>query len=630
MTMGALRIMAGPGTGKTYTLMRHIESLLKDDTDPSRMLLVTFTRTAATDLKEELTSLKAPGADKIQSGTLHAFCLKVLHSAEFFLQTNRRPRILFNYETRFLLEDLRGKGLGKIKQLEKQLQAFEAMWAREHEQVPGVAEVAIDRAFEQELEEWLRFHQAMLLSELVPETLKYLRANPLSPILSSFDHILVDEYQDLNRAEQSLIDLLAKQSTLTVVGDEDQSIYQRFRHAHPEGIAQFHETHADTEDMLLEVCRRCPTRIVEMANSLISYNTQRVFRELTPFPDNGEGDIHVVQWKNMKQEAEGIAQYVSSKIKSGEFNPGKVLILCPRRQFAYGIRDELKKLRHDAHSFFQEEVFDGKPQDLDECQSQEAFTLLRLVANSNDRVALRCWLGFGHSSDLRAKEYRQLWKGCYQEQRDPLENLKYLSSGDYSISGHTKGIEQRYELLLERLDALKDKSVKEIFQSIFPQNEEWAAKFYEMVGEIVEDTELEDIIDTILSETAQPELPTDVDFIRLMSLHKSKGLSADHVIVTGFIQSLIPNSVDKDASDIEQLRQKEEQRRLFYVGITRTKKTLVLSSIASLPRNLAYKMGVHLSVRSGNKTHGNTITSMFFSELGKSCPSPVPGDQWKY
>jgi superfamily I DNA/RNA helicase len=139
---------------------------------------------------------------------------------------------------------------------------------------------------------WLRFHNCILIGELVPETLRYLRDNPNSPHLEAYDHVLVDEYQDLNRAEQELLDHLSNSGNLAIIGDEDQSIYS-FKHAHPEGVSGFHQTHLDTHDEDLIDCRRCPTRIVDMANSLISNNQNRTDRILNHFDGNPEGEIYV-------------------------------------------------------------------------------------------------------------------------------------------------------------------------------------------------------------------------------------------------------------------------------------------------------------------------------------------------
>ena len=128
----------------------------------------------------------------------------------------------------------------------------------------------------------------MLIGELVPETLRYLRDNPASPDRTASRNVLVDEYQDLNRAEQVLLDLLCHHGALTVVGDEDQSIYS-FKFAHPEGISQFDRFHPNTHDEGLEECRRCPRLVVQMANALISNNVSRMPRTLQIREGNPQG-----------------------------------------------------------------------------------------------------------------------------------------------------------------------------------------------------------------------------------------------------------------------------------------------------------------------------------------------------
>lgn len=110
---------------------------------------------------------------------------------------------------------------------------------------PGWPSDPIDQAFNAALVSWLRFHNAILIGELIPLALRFLRNNPASPHRSAFDHVIVDEYQDLNKAEQMLIDLMAENGSNVVVGDEDQSIYA-FRHANPDGIRNFALTHEHT------------------------------------------------------------------------------------------------------------------------------------------------------------------------------------------------------------------------------------------------------------------------------------------------------------------------------------------------------------------------------------------------
>lgn len=330
-------------------------------------------------------------------------------------------------------------------------------------------------------------------------------------------------------------------------------------------------------------------------------------------------------WKQKRQESQ-ISFII--KIEAHEFDPGKTLILCPRRQFAYIIRDALGERGNLAHSFFRDEALDGNPKNINDCSAQEAFTLLTLLTKPDDRVALRCWLGFG-SRNLRSAEYQRLREYCSHNRLSPREVLGTLTNGDLSMLD-IPGIWDRYKLLVQHLEKLRTAPVEEVRDKIFPDDQEWAKPFRAMIDDSEDSTDdntLENMLDSLRTNITQPELPSVVDYIRIMSLHKSKGLNADHVVITGCIEGLIP-SRNTDLSFDEQVRFVEEQRRLFYVAITRPKKTLVLSSVLSLPRALAHKMGANQL--GSNRRVARTITSAFIGELGSQCPKPVSGNEWVY
>ncbi|MEH2005336.1 UvrD-helicase domain-containing protein [Nostoc sp.] len=407
-----LRVLAGPGTGKTFVLKRHVARLLQNHIPPGRILVCTFTRTAATDLQKEISNLGIEGAKAVGAGTIHSFCFSLLSRIDVFQLTGRVPRPLLVFEERFLLEDLKDATLGGIRNCKKRLQASNAAWARSQGEQPGWPTDTIDQAFQHKLKSWLTFHKAMLIGELIPEALRFLRDNPASEDYQRFDHILIDEYQDLNRAEQELLDIIAKAGTLTVIGDEDQSIFS-FKHAHPEGISTFKDSHPHTLDGSLEECRRCPSTVVEIANYFIANNLNRTPRILKPFANNPLGEVYIVQWQSAQQEAEGIARFIHKKVQEGEVQAGRILVLAPRRKFGYAVRDELSKLGTPARSFFQEEILDNDPTNQTACRAEQAFTLLTLLANPEDRVALRCWCGFG-SDSLRSGAWERLRIHCEQ------------------------------------------------------------------------------------------------------------------------------------------------------------------------------------------------------------------------
>jgi DNA helicase II / ATP-dependent DNA helicase PcrA len=138
----------------------------------------------------------------------------------------------------------------------------------------------------------------MLIGEIIPELYRYLRNNPAAPEHSLYDQVLVDEYQDLNKAEQAVVDLLSGSAALCVVGDDDQSLYS-FKYAHPEGIRSFPETHSGCFNHALLDCYRCPTGVVAIANALIGHNVDREPLQLVPVPANGPGEMWILQYPDV-------------------------------------------------------------------------------------------------------------------------------------------------------------------------------------------------------------------------------------------------------------------------------------------------------------------------------------------
>ena len=276
-----IRIVAGPGT--SFAMKRRVARLLEEGVEPDSILPVTFTRVAAEDLHRELVGMSVPGCNSLNGVTLHSLSLKMLMRNHVLEATGRTARPLNEFEVEALICDLMEAHGGKraVGRLRK---AYEAAWARLQHHQPGYAQTAEDAAFATDLRAWMIFHEAMLIGEAIPQLYEYLRSNPTAPERTEFAHILVDEFQDLNRAEQGVIQLLSDQAHVCIVGDDDQSIYS-FKHAHPEGIRDWVITNANADDLELAECRRCPTTVVHMANSLIAHNQLR----LVPHPG---GDTH--------------------------------------------------------------------------------------------------------------------------------------------------------------------------------------------------------------------------------------------------------------------------------------------------------------------------------------------------
>ncbi len=273
-----IRVVAGPGTGKSFAMKRRVARLLEVGVSPASILPVTFTRVAAEDLHRELVGMGVPGCDALNGVTLHSLCLKMLLRNHVLQATGRTARPLNEYEVQPLISDLMG-GHGDKKAVSRLRKAYEAAWARLQHEQPGYVQSPNDAAFSADLRAWLLFHDAMRIGEVIPQVYEYLRSNPAAPERSEFHHILVDEFQDLNKAEQGVLQLLSAISHVCIVGDDDQSIYS-FKHAHPEGIRDWITINVGADDLQLAECRRCPTTVVQMANSLIAHNQMRLVPRL--------------------------------------------------------------------------------------------------------------------------------------------------------------------------------------------------------------------------------------------------------------------------------------------------------------------------------------------------------------
>jgi hypothetical protein len=319
-------------------------------------------------------------------------------------------------------------------------------------------------------------------------------------------------------------------------------------------------------------------------------------------------------------EASGLAEFIKRRIASGAVAAGQVLVLTPRRQFGYAIRDALMARSTPAHSFFQEEALEGDPKHLEASEAQHAFTLLTLLAHPNDRVALRAWCGFG-SPSLNTGAWTRLRAHCRETGDAPRAALDRLDRGELVLP-NTGALLARYRTLKVALARVEELRGTALADALFPEAAPWAEPIRSALDEPSQYPTARKLHGALVSAITQPELPTDVDYVRIMSLHKSKGLTAGLVVVAGCVEGLIP-TWDDDSTPQEIAATLEEQRRLFYVAMTRPRRTLVLSSVTRLPIALAYKVRARIGATTGG--YVSTIPSRFLDDLGPSRPAAIAG-----
>lgn len=613
-------IQAGPGTGKTKTLMHKVLRLvLQDHVAPDRVLAVSFTRTAAQDLRRSLNELSHEATKKVHAATLHAIARDIVSSHGFLQAYDLRFRPLLTaskssnlgYEAAPMLADLGSHGTAT--ELSRHIRDFEGYWARNQSSPLGPAPNAALQNFENDLLSWLRFHGSMLIGQLIPLAVQYLQSEPNAPEKSRYDHVLVDEFQDLNRAEQELCELLVSGSASTVVGDADQSIYA-FKCAEAQGLLDY-ANRPDVVTENLDECRRCPPSVVGLANSTVARNRTRASVQMQAVSTRA-GQIYYRRYPDLAEEAKGVARFIAQTIQKGGVEIGKTLVLCPTRVLGRMIKLELVGTHElEATSYFYEEALEDKP-------AQRAFSMLRLLGQRHDRVALRFLLGYNRSSPehsgWRVGEYAKLRSHCEAGNVEPWDALTSIANGALTVPG-TSSIVAEFGVIRKELAALDGKTAQEVLDALFPAGQEWAEDARAAAGEYVaEGTSVSDLYELMLTEITQPTMPTEVTHVRIMSLHRSKGLTADVVAVCGCIHGLLPRLYNASKTVLSEDDHREEQRRLFYVALTRTRDYLLLSSAEQIPRDVAHKMGL------GELLKGwwplRTSVSAFVTDLQPSLP----------
>ena len=553
-----IRVIAGPGSGKTTCLKRRIQRLVqKDEVDPTRMFVGTFTRTIAREMREAL------GAE-VQVATLHSLAYELLREYPAACQ-GMRLRFLLRYEEDALLYDVEevAAPMGDIHKRREALRLLQASRSRRTEYSNARFDGATRR--------WLQRHRAMLIGEVVHLCVVALESSDIPSGL--FDYVVIDEYQDLTAAEQELVRLVwSGAGALTVLGDNDQSIYG-FRFNHPEGIADFHLDWPECKDLTFLDNRRCGERILETANLMMAEAGSA--KPPMTSKSTRAGELKVVQWKSLDDEIDGLATYICARA------PESFLVLVPRRFIGYRLAEAIGT---DAKTTFAEET-------LEHPIAQESFATASLLANPEDFVAARAYLGLHgtkreHAPRRNADAYASLPTDIGGH-----ELIRRIANGKVDVSGTGKGqIEKRAKRAVELIE--RSLTPTEIIDLVFDEAVAREEQDDEKQRWLVEDLrELHSASQELLSrqdasslsrvmETLRYRITTRAPLraseiqdprVRIMTLHSAKGLEADNVVVAGMVAQFMPG---KEVDNIDVVA---EQRRLLYVAVTRARDNLIIS-----------------------------------------------------
>jgi DNA helicase-2/ATP-dependent DNA helicase PcrA len=564
-TASKIALIAAPGCGKTTRVLIPKAKEILEDTkiDPSEVLLLTFSRLTALDLKNKIRTMdRAPKAS-----TVHSFCLSFLLSENDHEIRKRVECVLLEFQKEVLLSDLKLVFEDRNKKLlRKTLREFSAAWAvHPHDQT--FEEAGFRKAFKNAVLRWLEQYQAVLMEEIIYSAVHLARQLDSTEFLEKPKYIFVDEYQDLNKLEQEFIDILANKSErLLIVGDPDQSVYG-FKHAHHSGIVEF-SNRADVEAFSHPVTGRCPKEIVKRANELLSQANPSREELLECKEGQIDGEVHFIQQNTQEMEFDSVLERIARLLNQG-CEPEQIIVLSPKQPLAFEFAKYAED-RKNVHGVSNNVDFVVTLRPVFTDLAQDKILRLALLVSPNSLAHIRCYAGIGDENHY-AKVVSEL-KDKYGGMREVLENAR---EEDWPNT------HSRVKLVCKRLRELRG------FLNEFRNSESAEAVIDALFSDDSELQTVRQMFESLLEPGDTPKQLYDkfIDYIRsvstkstsvrVMTLMASKGLEANHVFIIGCNSGNIPG--ERRIDHMSDLDHRNEQRRLLYVGFTRAKQTLTVS-----------------------------------------------------
>lgn len=573
---GPMLVLAGPGSGKTTVIIQRIRRLTeKMGVSPYRILVITFTKAAAEQMKTRYAALQ--GKTGVMFGTFHSIFFRILRQACGY----SLEQVLSEDERRNTMQKLVTEARISVQDQEEYIQQFFSQYSLMKNQLQDVSDfmpeglpkdefVALTKKFDG----WKRRNEKIDFDDMLTECYEVLSQDEKTGKMwqDRFDYILVDEFQDVNRAQYACLQMLAApKNNLFVVGDDDQSIYG-FRGASPSFMLDFPKDFPGTEKVFLDVNYRCSGRIIRLASQVIGTNMSRYEKNIKGDRDLGER-INVFVAKDSGEEAELIAQKIARLLEEGmpieeiavifrtNIQGGAFARALFRRGIPYHLRDGGFHLYdHWIARDLAAYLFLAENRDSD-------ASLLRIVNKpkryiSRDLLAEAEQMPYGLLRSLHVCPSLQKWQAEHLEsleedlrqiqKRKPYEALRYVRK----VVG--------YDEYLSDYAAYRKASLSNMIENADEITE--TAKGTESGTEFVR--KMEELSRQMKEQSKQKG---NTHGVTLTTFHGAKGLEFGAVFLPSLAEGIIPYEKGRKGSALE------EERRLFYVGLTRTKDRLFLS-----------------------------------------------------
>lgn len=602
---GPMIIIAGAGSGKTRVLTYRIAHLMQQGVDPFNILSLTFTNKAAREMKERIaTVVGASEAKNLWMGTFHSVFARILRAeadklgypSNFTIyDTQDSVRLITSIIKEMNLDKERYKPkqiFGRISSFKNSLITVKAYFnnpeIQEADLVASRPETGniyneyVDRCFKS---------GAMDFDDLLLRTNELLARFPdvMAKYQDRFRYIMVDEYQDTNHSQYIIVRALAdKYENICVVGDDSQSIYS-FRGANIQNILNFQKDYPDVKTFKLEQNYRSTKNIVNAANSVIAKNKTKLDKEVWTSNDSGDA-INVMRTISDGEEGRFVAQSIWENMMNHQLQPDQFCVLYRTNSQSRAIEDALRKKNIDyiiygGISFYQRK------------EIKDLLSYLRVIINPNDEEALKRIINYP-ARGIGATTIDRLTIAANHYKKSIFDIIKYIDKIDIKINGGTKNKLQNFKDMILRLQIeAQTKNAFEIAEVVVKQTQLIRDLEKDGTPEGVSKVEnvqelLNGIKDFITDKIEQGEdasltsfledvaLATDFDTqkdnqkptVSLMTIHQSKGLEYAYIYIVGLEENLFPSAMSMNTRS-----ELEEERRLFYVALTRAEKVAYLT-----------------------------------------------------
>ena len=572
---GPCMVLAGPGSGKTLTITKRIEYLIgKHHVSPEEILVITFTKAASIEMKERFVRLCGQKAGPVTFGTFHGIYYGILKwayrmNASNILSEEQKYQLLKQVIGRMeldiddekdFLQGIAGE-IGNIKNNQIPLAEYESL---------NCSEEVFREIFEQYEKERKRLKKIdfddMLV--LVYELFKK-RPDILSMWQRKFRYILIDEFQDINQVQYDVIRMLAApENNLFIVGDDDQSIY-RFRGARPDIMLGFKKDYPDTKEILLDVNYRSTKAIVNGAARVIRHNVNRYPKQIITTNEQGE-TVHIQEVRHPIEESKYVVSQIQEAKKRG----------IPSSEIAVLFRTNVEA-RALAETFMEYNMpfrmKERMPNLYEHFIAQDLTTYLKMALGDRSRKSFLAIMNrpnryIGRDSvegtTISFESLRKFYcdKDWMLDRIDQLE-VDFRILKNMAPYGAIQYIRKHigYDEFLKEYAAFRKinmEDLKEVLREI-----EERAKAFRTIEEWF--THIEEYSEELKRQSQQKE--TDPEAITFMTMHGSKGLEFDLVFIIGANETITPYKKAETKEEVE------EERRMFYVAMTRARKKLIIS-----------------------------------------------------